>query len=123
MSPATGSAASSSRSPSSATSSVPVSWPQSSISSPDWGEARMPVSLADGGIETALTERLHQELPEFAAFVLLDAASGRQPRRDYYVPSMKQPARAGLPLVLDTPTWRANPDWIEQLGYPLGELA
>ena len=32
----------------------------------------MQLGLADGGIETALTDRLGQRLPEFAAFTLLD---------------------------------------------------
>lgn len=77
----------------------------------------MTIALADGGIETALTDRLHQELPEFAAFVLLDTETGRQALRDYYRPFIELADRVGTPLVLDTPTWRANPDWLELLGY------
>lgn len=83
----------------------------------------MDVALADGGIETALTDRLHQELPEFAAFVLLDSESGRAALRDYYRPFIELAAETGLPLVLDTPTWRANPDWLALLGYPESDLA
>lgn len=79
-------------------------------------------SLADGGIETALTDRLGQELPEFAAFVLLDTQEGRQALRDYYTPFIEVAARSAAPLVLDTPTWRANPDWVKLLGYPLEEV-
>ncbi|CAG7605563.1 homocysteine S-methyltransferase family protein [Leucobacter soli] len=77
----------------------------------------MTIALADGGIETALEDRLGQELPEFAAFVLLDSVDGRQALRDYYRPFVELADRVGLPLVLDTPTWRANPDWLELLGY------
>ncbi|RGE17629.1 homocysteine S-methyltransferase family protein [Leucobacter sp. wl10] len=73
--------------------------------------------LTDGGIETALADRLGQELPEFAAFVLLDGAEGREALRAYYRPFVELARRRGLPLVLDTPTWRANPDWAERLGY------
>ena len=80
------------------------------------------LSLADGGIETALTDRLHQELPEFAAFVLLDTEPGRQALRDYYLPFIEEAGRSGLPIVLDTPTWRANPDWLRRLGYDAGEI-
>lgn len=79
-------------------------------------------SLTDGGIETALTERLGQELPEFAAFVLLDTEEGRQALRDYFVPFIELADRTGSPLVLDTPTWRANPDWVKLLGYPEEEV-
>lgn len=83
----------------------------------------MGAALADGGIETALTERLGQELPEFAAFVLLDTAEGVHALREYYRPFIELADREGLPLVLDTPTWRANPDWVELLGRPATDLA
>ncbi|PRI11574.1 homocysteine S-methyltransferase family protein [Leucobacter massiliensis] len=72
--------------------------------------------LADGGIETALDERLGQVLPEFAAFVLLGSAEGREALRAYYRPFVELALERGLPLVLDTPTWRANPDWAAKLG-------
>ena len=74
------------------------------------------VELADGGIETALIDRLGQELPDFAAFVLLDSEAGREALREYYRPFLALAAERGLPLVLDTPTWRANPDWSAALG-------
>jgi len=75
------------------------------------------VGLADGGIETALTERLGQRLPEFAAFILLDSAEGREALRDYYRPFLRLAVEHRLPIVLDTATWRANTDWGERLGY------
>lgn len=68
--------------------------------------------LGDGGIETALEERLGQELPEFAAFVLLDTQEGRDALREYYRPYLELAEHDRLPMLLDTPTWRANPDWI-----------
>lgn len=77
----------------------------------------MGIALADGGIETALTERLGQELPEFAAFVLLATPAGREALRDYYRPFLELAETEGAPLVLDTATWRANPDWGRLLGY------
>lgn len=75
-----------------------------------------PVTLGDGGIETALESRLAQVLPEFAAFVLLDTAAGRDALREYYRPFIELAVGARVPLILDTPTWRANPDWIELVG-------
>lgn len=80
------------------------------------------VTIADGGIETALTDRLGQELPEFAAFVLLATAAGRDTLRAYYAPFIALAAEQGLPLALDTPTWRANPDWGARVGADAAAL-
>ena len=74
-------------------------------------------AIADGGIETALDERLGQVLPEFAAFTLLETETGRAALAEYYRPFVELAATNGLSLVLDTPTWRANPDWGALLGY------
>lgn len=90
-------------------------------------EAATPASshraaLADGGIETALTDRLGQDLPEFAAFVLLNTVEGREALREYYRPFVALAAEHGMPLVLDTPTWRANPDWGALVGADAAAL-
>ncbi|MGK0715121.1 homocysteine S-methyltransferase family protein [Leucobacter sp. W1153] len=83
----------------------------------------MATTITDGGIETSLTDRLGQDLPEFAAFVLLDTDEGRTALREYYRPFLEIAATTGTPLVLDTPTWRANPDWGAALGYDAAALA
>ena len=83
----------------------------------------MAFTITDGGIETALIERLGQELPEFAAFVLLGTDEGRAALREYYRPFLEIAATTGTPIVLDTPTWRANPDWGAVLGYDAQALA
>ncbi|MEJ6489043.1 homocysteine S-methyltransferase family protein [Leucobacter sp. USCH14] len=83
----------------------------------------MTIIVTDGGIETALTDRLEQHLPEFAAFVLLDSAEGRIALRAYYAPFLAVAREHDLPLVLDTPTWRANIDWGDRLGYGVDDLA
>ncbi|WP_053351865.1 homocysteine S-methyltransferase family protein [Leucobacter musarum] len=83
----------------------------------------MTLSIADGGIETALTDRLGQHLREFAAFELLDTAAGRIALTEYYAPFIAVARQHALPLVLDTPTWRANTDWGERLGYRADALA
>ncbi|EYT56562.1 homocysteine methyltransferase [Leucobacter sp. UCD-THU] len=81
------------------------------------GASATRLGLADGGIETALTERLGQRLPEFAAFTLLDSVEGREALREYYRPFLRLAVEHGRPIVLDTPTWRSNTDWGERLGY------
>ena len=79
--------------------------------------------ITDGGIETALTDRLGQDLPEFAAFVLLDTVEGREALAEYYRPFIELARDTGLPIVLDTPTWRANSLWGKLLGYEAETLA
>lgn len=56
-------------------------------------------------------------LPEFAAFVLLDDAAGLRELIDYYEGFYAIALEHELGLILDTPTWRANRDWGERLGY------
>ncbi|HEU4703209.1 MAG TPA: homocysteine S-methyltransferase family protein [Conexibacter sp.] len=73
--------------------------------------------LADGGLETALIFHQGVELPCFAAFVLLDDETGRAALRTYFEPYLRLAAERGVGLVLDTATWRANPDWGRELGY------
>jgi homocysteine S-methyltransferase len=81
------------------------------------------VFLTDGGIETSLIYRQGCELPEFAAFPLLDSPSGRKALRDYFLPYVEIAVNARVGLVLETPTWRANPDWAALLGYDAAALA
>ncbi len=73
--------------------------------------------LTDGGLETTLVFQDGIALPHFAAFPLVDAPEGRAALRGYYDTYLALAAEAGLGFVLDTPTWRANPDWGPRLGY------
>ena len=75
------------------------------------------VFLTDGGIETFLIFQQGIDLPYFAAFDLLRDAAGRDVLRNYYRPFAETAAEAGLGCVLESPTWRANPDWAAKLGY------
>ena len=43
--------------------------------------------------------------------------------RRYFEPFLDLAQERGLPFVLDTATWRANPDWGAQLGYDGDALA
>lgn len=73
--------------------------------------------LTDGGLETDLIFHHGVDLPEFAAFPLLDTDEGRALLTRYYADYVDLAARAGALLLLETPTWRANPDHAAALGY------
>jgi S-methylmethionine-dependent homocysteine/selenocysteine methylase len=79
--------------------------------------------ITDGGMETVLIFDYGLELPDFAAFVLLDDANGREALRSYYEKYLAIARTRGVGIVLDTPTWRANADWGERLGYSSEALA
>lgn len=79
--------------------------------------------LADGGLETTLVFLENVDLPCFAAFPLLLDQEGRQRLSDYFVPYLELARSHGAGFVLDTATWRANPDWGARLGYTLSDLA
>ena len=64
--------------------------------------------VTDGGLETELVFHRGFDLPEFAAFPLLDTTEGRAAMRDYYLGYVAIAIRAGAPINLETPTWRAN---------------
>jgi S-methylmethionine-dependent homocysteine/selenocysteine methylase len=81
------------------------------------------VALTDGGMETSLSFHEGFDLPCFASFPLLGDARGRAALRRYFEPFLATAQERGLPFVLDTATWRANPDWGAQLGYDDGALA
>lgn len=78
--------------------------------------------LSDGGMETTLIFHEGQDLPCFASFVQMATPEGRARLRDYYVRYLTIARRHGVGFVLDTPTWRANPDWGRQLGYDAAAL-
>jgi S-methylmethionine-dependent homocysteine/selenocysteine methylase len=79
--------------------------------------------ITDGGMETDLIFHKGLKLPEFASFVLLDDEPGREALRDYFRPYIEIARQRGVGIVLDTPTWRANPDWGARLGYSAEALA
>jgi homocysteine S-methyltransferase len=77
--------------------------------------------LSDGGMETTLIFHDGLELPHFASFVLLDSESGRRTLKRYYEKYLEIARSRDVGFILDSATWRANPDWAEKLGY--GEQA
>ena len=78
--------------------------------------------ITDGGIETTLIYHRGLELPAFAAFDLLKDETGIEELRRYYAPYALLAREHGVGLVLESPTWRANPDWAAEIGYSLDEL-
>jgi S-methylmethionine-dependent homocysteine/selenocysteine methylase len=73
--------------------------------------------LTDGGLETTLVFLDRMELPCFAAFPLLESATGRRRLRDYFAPYIATAKRHGAGFLLGSPTWRANADWGAKLGF------
>src|SRR5262245_7756615 len=75
------------------------------------------VFLTDSGIETVLIFHHGYELPDFAAFVLLDDEAGVETLRSYFREHAAVAREAGAGFIFESPTWRASPDWATRLGY------
>lgn len=79
--------------------------------------------VTDGGLETDLIFHHGIDLPFFAAFPLVNDAAGRAALEKYYDGYAAIAAAAGTGLMLESPTWRASPDWAAKLGYSAAQLA
>lgn len=78
--------------------------------------------LTDGGIETTLIFEDGMELPDFASFLLFASEPGRIALRKYFRSYAELAQRHRCGLVLESPTWRANPDWGARQGYAAEQL-
>jgi len=78
--------------------------------------------LTDGGLETTLIFHDGHDLPHFAAYDLLSRDGGEEALRRYFEPYVHIALEHGVGIVLETPTWRANPDWAALLGHSGEEL-
>lgn len=78
--------------------------------------------VTDGGLETDLLFNRGVDLPEFASFPLVQDEQGSALLRSYYEEYAAIAAAAGAGLLVETPTWRANPDWGTVLGYDANQL-
>jgi S-methylmethionine-dependent homocysteine/selenocysteine methylase len=74
--------------------------------------------LTDGGLETTLIFLEEFDLPYFAAFDLLKEEKGSNAIINYYKRYLKIAKYFKTGFILESVTWRANPDWIEKVGYP-----
>jgi homocysteine S-methyltransferase len=78
--------------------------------------------VTDGGVETDLIFHYGIDLRCFAAFPLVDSAAGRAILARYYSSYAEIARRARAGLLLESVTWRANPDWGDRLGYSAADL-
>jgi S-methylmethionine-dependent homocysteine/selenocysteine methylase len=79
--------------------------------------------MTDGGMETTLIFHEGMNLPCFASFDLLKDEAGWATLRRYFATYVDLARANRLGLLLETPTWRANPDWGAKLGYDAAALA
>src|SRR6187200_2702347 len=78
--------------------------------------------LTDGGMETLLVHERGFELPQFAAFTLLDDPEGVDALHAYFAPYVDLARANEVGLVIDAPTWRASSHWGDLLGYDAARL-
>lgn len=79
--------------------------------------------FTDGGLETTLMFRQGRDLPCLAAFTLLADEVGERTLRAYFDRYLAIAEEHGGGFVLESPTWRASPDWGREIGYTPEELA
>jgi S-methylmethionine-dependent homocysteine/selenocysteine methylase len=79
--------------------------------------------LTDGGIETTLIFNEGLELPDFAAFHLLQTPQGAAALKNYFGTYADLSKRFGTGLILESATWRANADWGKRLDYTSESLS
>ncbi len=75
------------------------------------------IFLTDGGMETTFVFHNGIDLPEFAAFILMQNTEGRAILVDYFQRYISIAKEHSIGLVLETPTWRASSKWGAILGY------
>jgi S-methylmethionine-dependent homocysteine/selenocysteine methylase len=73
--------------------------------------------LTDSGIETDLIFNGGFDLPEFAAFTLLDDPAGLKALQQYFARHLAISREFDCGVILEAPTWRASRHWGERLGY------
>jgi homocysteine S-methyltransferase len=79
--------------------------------------------LTDGGIETCLIFHEGWNLPMAEAFILLESERGRSALRAYFDRYVPLAVDRGVGFILESPTWRANPDWGAKIGVDRHRLA
>jgi S-methylmethionine-dependent homocysteine/selenocysteine methylase len=79
--------------------------------------------LTDGGLETTLIFVQGWDVPYMAAFHLFGNPQAVEAIRDCLAEYAKVATQHGTGLILETNTWRANPEWAEKLGYDAAQLA
>lgn len=80
------------------------------------------VFFTDGGLETTLVFHDGIDLPDFAAFTMLHTESRRKRLLRYFDDYALNAQAHGAGFIVDTVTWRANPDWGTRQGLSPEEL-
>lgn len=78
--------------------------------------------ITDAGLETTLIFEEKIDLPYFASFTLLATEDGRETLKRYFHTYARMARDYRVGLVLESVTWRANPDWGARLGLGRAEL-
>ena len=81
------------------------------------------VVVTDAGLETWLVFHHGIDLPAFAAYPLAATREGRALLVEYYGYYAQIARSIDAAVVLEAPTWRANPDWAATLGHDHAALA
>jgi homocysteine S-methyltransferase len=81
------------------------------------------VVVTDGGLETWLVFDHGIDLPAFAAYPLVATPEGRALLTEYYGYYAGIARSIDAAVLLDAPTWRANPDWAATLGHDRAALS
>lgn len=73
--------------------------------------------LTDGGLETTLIFDEGVDLPEFAAFVLLDSEDGREMLEKYFREYANVARDHNVGFIFESMTYRGSQEWGDKLGY------
>ena len=79
--------------------------------------------LTDGGLETTMIFLEGYDLPHFAAYDMLTRAEGIEALRNYFRRYVSIARAHDVGFVLESATWRANPDWAALIGHSTAQLA
>jgi homocysteine S-methyltransferase len=79
--------------------------------------------VTDAGLETGLVFDNGIDLPAFAAYPLAATPEGRALLTEYYGHYAEIARSIDAAVLLDAPTWRANPDWAATLGHDRAALS
>ena len=81
------------------------------------------IFLTDSGLETTLIFHDGLDLPHFAAIDALRDSDRRSRVEAYYTRHIAIATSRGIGFILESPTWRASPDWGRRLGLDHADLA
>jgi homocysteine S-methyltransferase len=78
--------------------------------------------ITDAGLETWLIFHHGHDLPAFAAYPLAGTEPGRDLLEQYYLRYVEIATAIDAGVLLEAPTWRANPEWAATIGHDVDDL-